>query len=92
MLRAAEHANDLRRNVRRTECSKVRGSAVVRRLQGHRFRLPGVQTARRLRPLARRLLMTLRPPRLFMRTRKPWVRARRIFDGWKVRFIAIVLG
>ena len=22
------------------------------------------------------------PPRVFMRTRKPWVRARRVFDGW----------
>ena len=40
------------------------------------------QTARRLRPLARRALMTARPPRVFMRTRKPWVRARRILEGW----------
>ena len=38
-------------------------------------------TARRARPLARRALMTARPPRLFMRTRKPWVRLRRVFDG-----------
>ena len=29
------------------------------------------QTARRLRPLARRAAMTARPPRVFMRTRKP---------------------
>src|SRR5690606_6623270 len=29
------------------------------------------QTAKRLRPLERRALMTARPPRVFMRTRKP---------------------
>lgn len=46
--------------------------------QAHRTWL---QTARRLRPLARRALMTARPPRVFMRTRKPWVRARRVFEG-----------
>ena len=40
------------------------------------------QTARRLRPLARRALITARPPRVFMRTRNPWVRARLIFEGW----------
>ena len=40
------------------------------------------QTARRLRPLARRALITARPPRVFMRTRKPWVRARRVLEGW----------
>jgi len=39
------------------------------------------QTARRLRPFARRALMTLRPPAVFMRTRKPWVRLRRVTDG-----------
>src|SRR5690348_7795987 len=45
-------------------------------------------TASRLRPFARRLLMTFRPPNVFMRARKPWVRARRTFEGWYVRFIA----
>jgi len=40
------------------------------------------QTASRLRPLARRALMTARPPLVFMRTKKPWVRARRVFEGW----------
>jgi hypothetical protein len=30
----------------------------------------------------------LRPPTVFMRARNPCVRARRIFDGWKVRFIS----
>lgn len=38
-------------------------------------------TARRLRPLARRALMTARPPRVFMRTRKPCVRLRRATEG-----------
>src|SRR5690554_4926020 len=31
--------------------------------------------------------MTARPPRVFMRTKKPWVRLRRVTEGWKVRFI-----
>lgn len=31
--------------------------------------------------------MTLRPPLVFMRTRKPWVRARRVLEGWYVRFM-----
>ena len=29
-----------------------------------------------------RALITARPPRVFMRTRKPWVRARRVLEGW----------
>jgi tetratricopeptide (TPR) repeat protein len=44
-------------------------------------------TARRLRPLRRRLLITLRPPAVAMRARKPWVRARRVLCGWYVRFM-----
>jgi len=40
------------------------------------------QTDKRLRPLARRALITALPPRVFMRTRNPWVRARRVFEGW----------
>lgn len=39
-------------------------------------------TARRLRPFARRAANTARPPRVFERTRKPWVRLRRVTDGW----------
>jgi hypothetical protein len=39
------------------------------------------QTARRLRPLARRALMTARPPRVRMRAKKPWVRARLTLEG-----------
>lgn len=34
------------------------------------------QGVRRTRPLARRALITLRPPKVAMRARKPWVRAR----------------
>lgn len=47
-------------------------------------RLPSdaTQTARRWRPLARRARITLRPPRVRMRTRKPWVRLRRTTEGW----------
>jgi len=37
---------------------------------------------RRLRPLARRARITARPPRVFMRTRKPCVRLRRTTEGW----------
>jgi hypothetical protein len=40
------------------------------------------QTARRLRPLARRAAITARPPRVFMRVKKPWVRARLTLEGW----------
>jgi len=37
---------------------------------------------RRRRPRARRLRSTARPPRVRLRTRKPWRRARRVLDGW----------
>ena len=46
------------------------------------------QAESRTRPLARRAESTLRPPTVFMRARKPWFRARRIFEGWNVRFMA----
>jgi hypothetical protein len=36
--------------------------------------------------------MTARPPRVFMRTKKPWVRARRVLEGWYVRFILKISG
>lgn len=45
------------------------------------------QAESRARPLARRAESTLRPPTVFMRARKPCVRARRIFEGWNVRFM-----
>ena len=40
----------------------------------------------RLRPLARRRRSTSRPPRVFLRARKPWVRLRLLLCGWYVRF------
>jgi len=45
------------------------------------------QTLRRLRPLALRALRTLRPPRVAMRARNPWVRLRFRLLGWNVRFM-----
>jgi len=48
----------------------------------------GYRPSRR-RPRARRLRNTLRPPTVRLRTRKPWRRARRVFEGWYVRFVAI---
>lgn len=53
---------------------------------GHRY-FDGTDTARRLRPFARRRFSTARPPLVFMRDRKPWTRLRRIRLGWYVRFI-----
>src|SRR5690606_18616541 len=40
--------------------------------------------ARTLRPRARRRLITRRPPTVFMRARKPWVRRRLMVLGWYV--------
>ncbi len=40
------------------------------------------QTVSRLRPLARRRFSTMRPARVLIRSRKPWVRARLRFLGW----------
>ena len=50
-------------------------------------RSPGGQTARRLRPFARRRLSTSRPPFVAIRARNPWVRLRCRLLGWKGRFI-----
>ncbi len=49
---------------------------------------PAVYGQRRLRPLARRALMILRPLRVAIRARKPWVLARWSRLGWNVRFMA----
>ena len=46
-----------------------------------------IVTTRRLRPLARRRLITWRPWCVFIRFRKPWVRFRRMLDGWYVRLL-----
>lgn len=40
-----------------------------------------------LRPLRRRFDNTARPPRVFIRARKPWVRSRLILLGWYVRLV-----
>lgn len=58
---------------------RVRGQlgAILRVLQG----------IRRARPLARRELRTFRPFLVALRARKPWVRARLMRLGWKVRFM-----
>ncbi len=40
------------------------------------------QIETRLRPLARRALSTLRPPRVAIRALKPWVRCRLRLLGW----------
>ena len=45
------------------------------------------QTARRLRPFARRRARTRRPPLVAMRARKPWTRLRCRLLGLKVRFM-----
>ncbi len=45
------------------------------------------QALKRTRPLARRALITARPERVRIRSRKPWVRLRFNILGWKVRFI-----
>lgn len=47
----------------------------------------GQTAVKRFRPLLRRALMTLRPPRVDMRARNPSWRLRRIFDGWYWRFM-----
>ena len=45
------------------------------------FLARGYSPSRR-RPRARRLRSTARPPRVPLRTRKPWRRARRVLEGW----------
>lgn len=52
--------------------------------------LEGTVGTRRLRPLARRRLMTSRPCAVDMRVRKPWVWARFTLLGWYVRFIVLL--
>ncbi|MEN3352357.1 MAG: hypothetical protein V7640_515 [Betaproteobacteria bacterium] len=49
------------------------------------------QTASRARPLALRALITARPALVFMRTRNPCVRLRRVLEGWYVRFMSTTL-
>src|SRR6266511_3271987 len=49
------------------------------------------QAAKRARPLARRDEMIARPARVRMRSRKPWVFARRRLFGWYVRLLTVWL-
>ena len=49
------------------------------------------ETLRRLRPLRRRAARIARPARVRMRSRKPWVFARRRVFGWYVRFPLAIL-
>jgi len=64
---------------RAREASRDRRAIVTVRENG--------QTARRLRPLARRRARTSRPPLVAMRARKPWTRLRCRLLGLNVRFI-----
>ena len=54
---------------------------------GHRYFFAMV-TEMLLRPFARRRRNTSRPPRVFLRARKPCVRLRLLLCGWYVRFTA----
>lgn len=47
---------------------------------------PRDYAVRRSRPFRRRAATIARPARVRMRSRKPWVRARRRLFGWNVRF------
>lgn len=60
------------------------------RVVGPEIPRAGYETARRLRPLARRRFKTCRPFFVLIRTRNPWVRRRWRLFGWKVRFIALL--
>jgi hypothetical protein len=72
----------------------AKSAGLRRRALGGWPRASGTQRAadqgiRCLRPFARRALRTARPPRVFMRARKPCVRACLSLPGWNVRFMAI---
>jgi len=56
----------------------VRAEARAARLSG--------QAESRFRPLERRRLRTSLPPRVLIRLRNPWTRARLWSLGWNVRF------
>ena len=61
--------------------SRDGGGAPVDGVRGRTQGYSTAQTVRRLRPLARRRLMTWRPPRVLIRSRKPWVLDRRKLCG-----------
>jgi hypothetical protein len=72
----------------------LRAAPATRRKSLRRLRRAGrrsiAQALRRLRPLARRLASTFRPPTVDMRERKPWRRLRIRTLGWYVRFTALL--
>ena len=68
---------------------EISRSQQARRAWQAQSRLP-CYGIRCLRPFARRAFSTARPPRVFMRARKPCVRACLSLPGWKVRFIAVL--
>jgi hypothetical protein len=51
------------------------------RIQPEALAVRGYSPSRR-RPRARRLRSTARPPRVPLRARNPWRRARRVLEGW----------
>jgi len=75
------------RSKNRFECAGA-AKAIVGAAADARRRETG-QTESRARPLARRAASTLRPPTVCMRLRNPCFRARRSFEGWNVRFMAV---
>jgi hypothetical protein len=56
-------------------------------IRGPRHQVRGVQALSRARPLWRRAARTARPARVRIRSRKPWVFARRRLFGWNVRLL-----
>jgi hypothetical protein len=75
------------RRPRRTAVAKS-SRRVSRAAAGSNVKDPRTSTCQAdnsLRPLRRRAAMMLRPARVRMRKRNPWVRARRRLFGWKVR-------
>jgi len=71
---------------RRRTKPAVRGQIV--RAAGQLDNVRPNQADRRLRPRLRRAAITLRPPTVAIRARKPCLRLRTRLLGWKVRFIA----
>ncbi len=72
------------------EFASLQQACLLRETAG-RFRQMLPYGVSRARPLARRELSTLRPLRVAIRARNPWVRARFSTLGWKVRFMGETL-
>jgi hypothetical protein len=69
------------RRIRKADGS-TNDPAFPARRRGQGERAASRQTVRSLRPLRRRAEMMARPARVRMRSRKPWVFARRRLFGW----------